>query len=161
MKIPTGLKQSAAMVVLRHQNQFLLLERNKAPNKGKIVPVGGKVDPFEDPYSAALRETWEETGIRLQHAKYCGILIESSPTTYNWQSSIYIADIDWQEPPACNEGNLLWVDRATLLELPTPPTDWEIYKYILTQKPFAFNAIYDAQLKLLSMVEEIEGIQVI
>ena len=161
MKIPIGLKKSAAMVVLRHRHQFLLLERNKMPNKGKVVPVGGKVDPFEDPYTTALRETWEETGIRLESARYCGLLIETSPTQYNWQSSIYLADIEWQEAPICDEGKLQWIERSALLEVPTPPTDLEIYKYILANKPFAFNAIYDAQLNLLSMVEEIEGIRVI
>ena len=72
LKIPLGLKRTAAMVVLRYQRSFLLLKRIKEPHIGKYVPVGGKLDPFEDPYSAALRETYEETGIAVQQLKYGG-----------------------------------------------------------------------------------------
>jgi hypothetical protein len=39
--------------------------------------------------------------------------------------------------------------------VPTPKTNWYIYKYILDNKPFAFSAEYDGKLNLLSMTEEI------
>ena len=42
-----------------------------------------------------------------------------------------------------------------VLSVPTPATDWFIYKYILDAQPFAFNAIYDDRLRLLSLKEEI------
>ena len=77
--IPIGLKKVAAMCVLKHQDQFLLLKRAKEPNRGMYVPVGGKLDPFESAYEAVLRETLEETGIQLESAKYCGTLTETSP----------------------------------------------------------------------------------
>jgi 8-oxo-dGTP diphosphatase len=52
---------------------------------------------------------------------------------------------------------LEWVAFDNLLTVPTPKTDWYIYKYILDQKPFAFSADYDEQLNLLSMSEELEN----
>ena len=58
-----GLKRTAVMVVLRCGTQFLLLKRAKEPNRGLYVPVGGKVEPYEDPYQTGLREVEEETGI--------------------------------------------------------------------------------------------------
>lgn len=154
---PKGLKRSAAMIVLRHEEQFLLLKRGKEPNKGKYVPVGGKLDPFEDPYTAAIRETKEETGIEVDRLQYAGVLIESSPTAYNWQCNIYVADIPYQEAPFCDEGELSWVTYAQIPELPTPPTDWIIYQYLMRAQVFAFNAILDEELNLLSMYDEIKG----
>lgn len=145
------------MVVLRHQASFLLLERANEPHKGKIVPVGGKLDPFEDPYTAAIRETWEETGIRLEQLQYAGVLIESSPTAYNWQCNIYVADIPFQAPPPCDEGLLKWIKYEEIPTILTPPTDWHIYQYLMRGQIFAFNAIYDDSLTLVRMVDEIKG----
>ncbi len=161
MSFPPGLKRTAAMVVLRHQDQFLLLRRNKEPNRDRYVPVGGKLDPYEDPYSAALREAREETGLTIEKLRYCGTLVETSPVEYNWWCHIYLADIPFEEAPYCNEGTLEWIPYARVLDLPTPPTDWHIYEYLLRGQPFAFNAIYNERLELLSMVEEIEGKRVI
>ncbi len=157
MNIPIGLKRTAAMVVLRHAQRFLLLKRIKPPFVGHYLPVGGKLEPHEDPYSAALRETFEETGIRLERLQYGGTLMETSPIDYNWQSSIYVADIDFQEPPLSNEGTLEWIDFEQVPNIPTPPTDFIIFQYLMRGQPFAFNAIYDADLQLLQMTEEIEG----
>jgi 8-oxo-dGTP diphosphatase len=157
MNIPTGLKKNAAMVVLRHKDQLLLLKRAKPPHVGKYLPVGGKLEPFEDPYSAALRETEEETGIRLESLHFSGILIETSPTAYNWQCSIYVADIDYCPPPGCDEGELAWIPYKDVFTIPTPATDRHVYIYITQNKPFVFNAIYNEQMVLTRMTEEIEN----
>ena len=89
MNFPLGLKRAAAMIILRADDQFLLLKRAKEPNRGMYVPVGGKLEPYEDPYTAALRECEEETGIKLDKLKYAGSLVESSPLKYNWWCSVY------------------------------------------------------------------------
>lgn len=145
------------MVVLRCGTQFLLLRRAKEPNRGLYVPVGGKIDPYEDPYQTGLREVEEETGIQLQKLRYMGSLVESSPVEYNWWCSIYLADIPWQEAPPCDEGELEWIDFSDLETLATPATDWHIYQYIAREQAFAMRAIYDKDLKLIYMEEEIEG----
>lgn len=159
-KIPFGIKKVASMCVLRCEEQFLLLKRANEPNQGMFVPVGGKLEPHESAYKAVLRETFEETGIQLKSAKYCGTLTESSPVKYNWISYIYLAEIPYQSAPYCDEGILKWIDIKNLLKVPTPPTDWWIYKYILEDKPFAFSAEFDADLNMLEMVEDIENVKV-
>lgn len=149
------------MVVLRHKQQFLLLKRIRPPFIGHYLPVGGKLDPHEDPYRAALREAYEETGFQLDKLTFGGILIETSPVDYNWQSSIYLADIPFQAPPLSDEGTLHWIDFEDVPNIPTPPTDFMIYQYLMRQQPFVFNAIYDKDMMLLSMMEEIEGKKVL
>ncbi len=159
-KIPYGIKKIASMCVLKHKNQFLLLKRANEPNRGKYVPVGGKSEPHESPYQTVLRETFEETGIQLGKAKFCGILTETSPVKYNWISYIYLAEIPYQPAPFCDEGILEWITIEDLLKVPTPPTDWWIYKYILAGKSFVFSADYDADLNMLWMVDDLMGIKV-
>lgn len=160
MEVEFGRKRTAVMIILKHENQFLLLKRFKEPNKDNYTPVGGKLDPYESPIKAAYRETFEETGIKVKELKYVGSLVESSPTKYNWTCFVYLANIDWQEPPSCNEGILEWIPYDRLLEVPTPPTDWFIYQYVLKKQAFAFSAEFDAELNLLEMIEEIEGVVV-
>lgn len=160
MIVPEGLKRTAVICVLKNGNHFLLLKRLKEPNKDTYTPVGGKLDPYESPYKAALRETYEETGIKVDKMKFCGMLTESSPTKYNWTNYVYLAEIDFIPPPPCNEGDLEWIAFEQVLDVPTPKTDWFIYQYLLQNKTFAFSADYDADLNLLVMHEEIEDILV-
>jgi 8-oxo-dGTP diphosphatase len=157
MNFPHGLKRAAAMIVLRNEDSFLLLKRIKPPHPGKYVPVGGKLDPHEDPHSAAVRELREETGLQIDQLKYCGHLVESSPVAYNWQCHIYLADIPHMAPPPCDEGSLEWISFEELDSVPTPPTDACIYQFIREGRIFALNAIYDQDLNLIRMEEEIRG----
>jgi len=156
---PQGHKRAVAMVILRHQDSFLLLKRIKAPYIGKYVPVGGKLEPYEDPYQAALRELQEETGLVLNDLHYGGQLTETSPIHYNWWSTIYWANIEKIDPPYCDEGTLEWISFDQLPSIPTPPTDLQIYKYIVQGQPFALNALFDKDLNLLEMTEEISGVR--
>lgn len=152
-----GIKRVAVFCIIKSGNQFLLLRRAKEPNKDKMVPVGGKIDPFETPYQAVIRETFEETGINLTDVKFCGLLTETSPTNYNWVSFIYSAEIEYIEAPYCDEGTLFWVDEKDLENLNSPPTDWHIYQYIANDIPFVFSAEYDQDLTMLRMTDELSG----
>lgn len=148
------------MVVLHHKDRFLLLKRARPPHVGKYVPVGGKLEPFEHPHQAAIRETKEETGLDVSDLRFGGVLVETAPIDYNWQCHIYVAEIDDVPPPPCDEGVLEWIAIDRLKEIPTPPTDYLIYQYLLRHQPFAFNALYDDQLNLVWMWEEMEGVKV-
>ena len=155
--IKTGLKRAGTLCILRNNDKFLLLKRKNEPNRGKITPVGGKLEPFESPLNAAIRETAEETGIILDTMKFCGMLTESSPSEYNWILYVYLADIDLIEPPDCDEGTLAWLSYYDILNVPTPGTDYFIYSYIRQNRKFAFTAEYNSDLELVSMTDEFEG----
>lgn len=160
MNIPIGLKCIATLCVLKNEEQFLLLKRAKEPDKDKYTPMGGKLVPFESPLEAAIRETFEETGIEVERMKYCGMLTDISHGEYNWGNYVYLAEIDFIPAPPCNEGVLEWIHFEEVLDRSTPKTDWFIYKYMLECEVFAFSAKFDDQLEMYEMREEIEGITV-
>lgn len=151
------MKKIAVMVILRADDQYLLLKRARAPNIGKYVPVGGKLEAHERPVEAALRETLEETGIAITDPVFCGVLSETSPVDYNWLCYIYLADIPFQQAPDCNEGLLQWIPAARLHEIPTPPTDLAIYDYVDRGVKFVIDAVFDEHLNLLRLFDELAG----
>jgi 8-oxo-dGTP diphosphatase len=153
-----GMKKIAAMCILQFENKFLLLKRSKLPFVGHYVPVGGKLEANESPDEAVKRETFEETGLQPNKFKFCGILTENSTIDYNWICYIYLAQIEDIEPPFCDEGVLEWIEYDEILNIPTPPTDWQIYNYVLKNKPFAFNATYNENMKMTKLVEDFENI---
>lgn len=155
--IPEGIKKVAVLCVLKHQDKLLLLKRLKEPNKDSYTPLGGKLDPFETPLQAAVRETWEEAGIQVSSMDYYGILTETSPVNYNWISFVYVAEIDFIPPPPCNEGTLEWISFMELNDIPTPPTDRIIYEYIFANRKFAFNAVYNENLQMEYMDNDLTG----
>ncbi|NLG51064.1 MAG: NUDIX domain-containing protein [Chloroflexi bacterium] len=155
--ISTGIKRPAVLCILRSDQAMLLIRRNKEPNLGKYVPVGGHIDPYESPRAAAIREVREETGLEIDDARFCGVLVETSPTVYNWISFVYSADVERLEPPACREGSLEWVEDAQLESLPTPETDGYIYRLVAEGRRFVLDAAFDADLNLLVLSDELTG----
>lgn len=150
-----GKKRVAAFCFLKHQDKYLLLKRTKIPYYGKYAPVGGSVEPHETPDQAAIRETKEEAGIHLNNLEFCGVLTETSPINYNWVSFVYTAEIQYQEPAECNEGILMWIDKKIAATLDIPPTDPIIYQFMAEGRTFVLNAMYDEDMQLISMKEEL------
>jgi 8-oxo-dGTP diphosphatase len=155
--IPIGIKKAATICVIKNGDSFLLLKRLKEPNKDLYTPVGGKLDPYETPLDGAIRETMEETGILIKTMDFCGILTETSPINYNWISYIYLAEIDKILPPDCNEGTLEWIHFNDILNIPTPKTDWYIYRFLLDKEKFVLDSQYDENMEIKWLVNELTG----
>lgn len=59
-----------AIAILLRDDKFLLVQRGKDPGRGFWGFPGGHVEPGETAKDAALRELWEETGVRAQAMDY-------------------------------------------------------------------------------------------
>ena len=145
----------AVVVILESPGHWLMLKRNHPPNQGLYTPVGGKIEDGESPRAAAIREVQEEVGLQLEDVRYCGLLVDSSPTDYNWICFVYRARVDYFAPPDCNEGILTWVPIESLASLPTPVTDPYLYPRVLSGQPFFLNARYSNENDLIELTEEI------
>lgn len=160
-KVPSGLKRAAVFCIIQCGQLYLLLIRSKPPYQGKFVPVGGKVDAFESPYDAVIREVREETGILISFPEYCGTLTETSPVDYNWISFIYKVQLDAFLPaPPCDEGELVWVHENDLATLDMPPTDLVIYEFARRNQKFAFQAHFSSELELLHMSDDLSAFDI-
>lgn len=87
----------------------LLLVKN-ADDEAWGVP-GGMIEPLETPADAAVRETWEETGIKVQLTGILGVFAgRECQTTYpngdtiSWVATIFHADaLEGKPRPDFNE----------------------------------------------------------
>ena len=59
------IKLKYVLIFLRYQDKYLLLNRDKPTWMGCWNGVGGKIEGNETPVEAAIRETYEETGIKV------------------------------------------------------------------------------------------------
>ena len=136
---------------------MLLICRKNEPHIGKYVPIGGHIDPYETPRAAVIREVKEEAGVIVKDVQLCGILTETSPTKYNWIIYVYVADIVAIKPVEHREGILEWVEPERLSKIPIPFTDRFIYDYVARSEFFIFDAVYNQNIKLIRLVNEISG----
>ena len=61
---------SATALVFDERGRVLL---GKHSNRGLWVAPGGAIDPGESPADAAVRETWEETGLYVEPLRVTGV----------------------------------------------------------------------------------------
>ena len=57
---------------IKRDNEFLMLNRIKAPNMGLWNGVGGKLELNEDKFQGIKREITEETGLLINDVNYHG-----------------------------------------------------------------------------------------
>lgn len=125
-----------ANIFVRKDGKYLMLRRSplKKYAPGVVHPVGGKVDPNEDPFSAAQRELWEEAGIFVKDMKLEAVLTEITPhegEPYNWVIFHFSADYASGEVKQTEEGELIWLTAEEILQQKLFPSLRTVIKNIL------------------------------
>ena len=101
-----------------------MLHRTKKPNdinEGKWIGVGGHVERDESPEECLVREVREETGLTLTAYKFRGLVTFVNNKCKSELMCVFTADGYTGELITCNEGELRWVDKTQVPNLPT----WE------------------------------------
>lgn len=107
------------LCLIRNEDKFLLLNRNKKPAMGMWNGVGGKIEDSETPVEGVIRETFEETGIQLEEVIYAGNIVLQSKDT---STGIYLflaelpRGIKLYTPLDTAEGILEWKSLDWMLD---------------------------------------------
>ncbi len=101
----------AVLCYLVRDGHVLLLRKAAGLwGEGKWNAPGGKVLPGEDPAQAAVRETYEETGLRVGPLRHRGVLhfTFDGGTLPDWIVDVFWADAFTGTLRAGDEGELQW-----------------------------------------------------
>ncbi len=133
-------------------DQVLMLYRHKEPNLGLWVAPGGKIHADESPRDCAIRELYEETGLRAIDPELRAIITEVSPRP-DWQWLMFVYRTQVAEGDVAGddrEGRLGWFHRDTVPQLPIPQADALFYPLVMAPDvPLVeLKFVYDADLRL-------------
>ena len=131
---------NATLCYVLRGNDVLMLHRVKKKNdvnKDKWIGIGGKFEKNESPDECLLREAMEETGLKLTSWRCRGIVtfLPNEP----WEGEymyLFTADEFEGEVGECNEGDLQWVSRDFLDQLPKWEGDQIFLDLIWQNAPF-------------------------
>jgi 8-oxo-dGTP diphosphatase len=105
-------------------------------NKDKWIGVGGHFEKDESPEECLLREVKEETGLTLKSWKLRGIVTFISD---KWQTEymfLYTADAFEGEMISCDEGDLEWVEKSHVYDLPIWEGDKKFFRLLEETEAF-------------------------
>ena len=123
-------------------DQVLMLHRVKKEkdiNKDKWIGVGGKFEGTESPDECLLREVYEETGLTLTSWACRGVvtfLLETDDGVLGEFMYLFTADGFEGQLKECNEGELKWVSREFLDQLPKWEGDQIFLDLLWQNAPF-------------------------
>ena len=140
---------------IEKDGKYLMLHRIKKENdlnKDKWVGIGGKFEDKESPEECNKREAFEETGLSLISARYCGIVTFVSNIWETEYMHIFHSNEFEGELKECDEGELCWVEKEKLYSLPIWEGD-KIFLRLIDQKvPFFSLKLEYEEDKLVSAV---------
>ena len=130
---------NSTLCYITRGDEVLMLHRVKKKNdlnKDKWIGIGGKFEDQESPDECLLREAMEETGLRLTSWRCRGVVTFLSDTWEGEYMYLFTADGFEGELKECDEGDLQWVPRAFLDELPKWEGDKIFLELLWKDAPF-------------------------
>ena len=116
--------KQTTLCYLEKDGCYLMLHRVKKANdenQGKWIGVGGKLEAGESPEDCAVREIYEETGLRVNRLKFRAVITFVSDEWGTEMMYLFTANAFEGEIGTCDEGNLAWIPIAEVEALPA----WE------------------------------------
>ena len=130
---------NSTLCYITRGDQVLMLHRVKKKNdinKDKWIGIGGKFEAEESPDQCLLREAREETGLTLTRWQCRGIVTFLSDQAEGEYMYLFTADEFEGTLTACDEGDLQWVSRSFLDQLPKWEGDQIFLDLLWDNAPF-------------------------
>ena len=146
--------KNTTLCYIEKDGAYLMLHRIKKindENKDKWIGIGGKFENGESPFDCARREILEETGVEPNELKYRAIVtfvsdIYGTEYMHLFTANGYRGNIKND----CDEGELEWVKKEKINELPIWEGDKIFFELLQTNTQFfSLKLVYSGD-KLVS-----------
>ena len=134
-KIP----ELTTLCYIEHDGKYLMLHRvkkDKDINKDKYIGVGGHFEYGESPDECLLREVKEETGLTLTSYRARGIITFVYGQDVTEYMHLYTADAYTGDMLDCDEGELVWIEKEKVYDLPIWEGDKVFFRLLEEDKGF-------------------------
>lgn len=143
---------------IENNDCYLMLHRTKKKkdvNKDKWIGVGGHAEGNETPQECLIREVKEETGLLLTSYKFRELITFISDEYEAEMMCLFTADGYTGELITCDEGELEWVKKSDVPQLPTWEGDAQFLKLLLEDEKrfFAMKLRYEGERLVEKSVE--------
>lgn len=129
------------LVMVENEKGQLLMQKRLDPDWPGICFPGGHVEPGESFTNAAVRETWEETGLTIEDPRLVGVKQFQTKNDERYVVFFYKATKYTGTLTSSDEGEVFWLSReelhnhvlvedfAEMLKVFDSPTLSEFYYY--------------------------------
>lgn len=134
---------------IEKEGKMLMLHRTKKKNdvmEGMWVGLGGKMESGESPEECIIREVYEESGLKVKSLALRGfITFPDFMGSGDWYMFVFICDDFEGELIDSDEGELAWIDKEHLNELPMFEGDRLFMKWMLEHPFFTAKLCYEGE----------------
>ncbi len=160
---------NTTLCYIEKNNSYLMLHRTKKEkdvNKDKWIGIGGKFEEGESPFDCIKREVKEETGFILNKVEYRGLVTFVSRTSDGAEPYYELMHLFWtddfskaEDPdspdlPECDEGELEWVPKEKMNDLPHWESDELFLELIEKRAPFFSIKVEYLDGKMIKALQE-------
>lgn len=127
---------------IENNEQYLMLHRTKKQNdinQGKWIGVGGHVENEESPEECLVREVKEETGLTLTSYRLRGLVSFINSECESELMCVFTADEYTGNLITCEEGDLQWIAKTQVPDLPTWEGDRVFLELLLSDEQRFFS----------------------
>jgi 8-oxo-dGTP diphosphatase len=145
-------KERAVLCFVRDNNKLLLIHKKTGLGKGKVNAPGGRIEPGESAADAAIRETFEETGVSASELEKVGELFFIFTDGYSLHGSVFFASKFSGIPFETREADPFWcaIDAIPYNQMWADDIHW--LPLILDGKKFKGYFIFDDDVMLSKLV---------
>ena len=150
--------KNTTLCYIEKDGKYLMIHRVKKVldmNKDKWIGVGGKFEETETPFDCVRREIREETGLIAEKLNYRGLVTFVSDEYGTEYMHLFHTDcFSGEILRDCPEGNLEWVDKNEIINLPLWEGD-KIFLDLLTKDVpfFSLKLVYEGETLVSHVLE--------
>jgi 8-oxo-dGTP diphosphatase len=138
------------LIFIERDEDILLIHKNKRDSYGfsKLNGLGGHIEKGEEPYEAAKREIFEESGITVEEMNLVAIIFIEIGTNPGIILFVFKAKYSGGTLKKSDEGDLVWMKRTSIKDTVNLVKDIHFLlelsdSYVEGSSPILAKYIYD------------------